>query len=167
MSCASVGLICVSVLGTSIPPCSFPLLLLPLSLPPAVLIPISLSYALFFSLFFLHTRKNQEKKGLIMVTSKLVVRLPPPSLHLHTPSPLTAFAGQGRTQKVEKWMVSFALLLVVVVCPFGLLLLLLISLFIYIQIFCSLFFFHSSFFSSTHFLSLRSSSFLFARNFRC
>lgn len=39
----------------------------------------------FLLAFFLHTRKNQEKKGLIMVTSKLVVRLPP---HLHTPSPV-------------------------------------------------------------------------------
>lgn len=163
MSGASVGLICVSVLGTSSPaPCPFPLLLLLLSLPPAVLIPISLSYALFFSLyFFLHTRKNQEKKGLNMVTSKLVVRLPP-NLHTPSPFPLDSFCWTRTKTKSGKvdgflccgscccWCFSAAAFAVD------------FPLYLYTN-----FLFALLFFSSTHFLSLRSSSFLFARNFRC
>lgn len=170
MSCAAVGLICVSVLGTApLPPFHFPLLIWRLPLPPAVLIPICLSYALFFSLFLLlHTRKNQEKKGLIMVTSKLVVRLSP--THTPSPYPLDSFCWtrtKTKSGKVDGFLCA-ALLLVVVVGPFWLLLLLLISLFIYIQIFCSLFFFHSLFFYSPRiFFALCASSFLFARNFRC
>lgn len=163
MSCAAVGLICVSVLGTApLPPFHF--------FPPPItpsLLPLPLLYLFqsaclthfsFRSYFLLlHTRKNQEKKGLIMVTSKLVVRLSPPPTPTTPlpPYPLDSFCWtrtKTKSGKVDGFLCS-ALLLFVVVGPFGLLLLLLISLFIYIQIFCSLFFFHSLFFLfSTHFL---------------
>lgn len=88
-----------------------------------------------------------------MVTSKLVVRLSP--THTPSPYPLDSFCWtrtKTKSGKVDGFLC--AALLLVVVGPFGLLLLLLISLFIYIQIFCSLFFFHSLFFI-LHAFSLR------------
>lgn len=104
MSCAAVGLICVSVLGTApLPPLHYPLSTSPSLLPLPLLYLFQsacLTHFSFRSFFLLlHTRKNQEKKGLIMVTSKLVVRLSP----THTPFPLPPWQLLLDKDENKKW----------------------------------------------------------------